>query len=176
MSPARFVTHFHKEDAYSILQDMRDNAYIAPPFRLTIYRAGDVSYMVLSIHHALYDGVSLPHILRLVADAYSNKQALETIQPLGTFLQALASPKKRDPVQFWKNYLKGVSTGLPRPLMTSRPKTISRTLDTTFSVAMRKASDSEVTLNPLLCLTFGLATIPHDEDEVVLGVSCYHRI
>jgi ferricrocin synthase len=149
---------------------MRENANIIPPFRLNAYQGGNTSYMVFSIHHALYDGVSLPVILRTVVDIYLNI-FVEKKESLSAFLHALTLSKKQNPIQFWKAYLEGVDSITPKHPATDKPINFSKKLTVSLSAAVKKAADSEVTLNALLCSLFGLSVAPEGANEVTLGVS-----
>jgi hypothetical protein len=170
-STTRFLSHFYNEEATAILQSLREDTHLTPPFRLNIYHAGRSTFMVLSIHHVLYDGVSLPIILRTVADIYLEISNEKEIQPMESFLRVLALPKGRDPVHFWKQYLDGIDTITPRPTSSTKPDSASRKLSLPLSMATKKAADSQVTLNALLSSTFGLAIAPEGASEVVLGVN-----
>jgi hypothetical protein len=177
ISMARFLHLFHQENAASILRSMRDNADLEPPFRLNVYRTGNVAYMVLSVHHALYDGTSLPIILRGVADIYEEHDEPTDAQPLKTYLHVLALPKSRNPAEFWRSYLAGASTVQPRTIIsTGKPCTITRKLELSLTSVMKKASEFHVTPNALLISIFGSIMSPEGLKEMIIGVSITYYV
>ncbi|KAF2205603.1 nonribosomal peptide synthetase-like protein 2 [Delitschia confertaspora ATCC 74209] len=79
----------------------------------------------LKIHHALYDGVSLPELMRQLQDLCNGKQLPPQPNTLRNFLAATTNEtvlaKRRE---FWTSYLKGVSqASLPQPSQISGART-----------------------------------------------------
>jgi NRPS condensation-like uncharacterized protein len=128
--------------------------------------------MVLSIHHVLYDGTSLPVILKSVADNYLNIKSEEAVQPLIAFLRILTTPDERNATQFWRQYLSDITIMTPRtPTAISKPLTAVKKLNLSLNEVKQRAANLQITLNALLCAIFGLTISPGDSDEVVFGVS-----
>jgi aryl carrier-like protein len=89
----------------------------AVPVALHACQTAEGTALILQIHHALYDGVSLPHILeRLVAHCGQN----EIAQPVPDLdlSQLVAFQHVHSPVevrrQFWQKYLGQISTAAKR--------------------------------------------------------------
>lgn len=91
-SDADFQQYFTNERAASIAQELNLGISTIPPVRLSIFTtsAESTTYAVLSIHHALYDGISLPVLLRDLEHAYSKTQQLPSA-PLRTVLEPIST-------------------------------------------------------------------------------------
>lgn len=92
-------------------------------FRVNIYSDSSTAegiYFVLSISHALYDGMAIPPLMRDVDSlfsglALSSEQGLDAINleppvPLSSVLTYLPSSNDASAREFWTNHLKDVST------------------------------------------------------------------
>ena len=72
-----FKDAFDHEDASSIASDINASLSTTPGFRLTIYTSTpNTHFFVLSIHHALFDGVSLPVLLKDVEREYLQERLI----------------------------------------------------------------------------------------------------
>jgi amino acid adenylation domain-containing protein/non-ribosomal peptide synthase protein (TIGR01720 family) len=81
------------------------------------------NYFVLTIHHALYDGWSLPLIFAAVKAAYDG-QPRPIPAPFSTFCQYLKNSGRKASEDFWKSTLDGISCpAFPQlPYTTYRPR------------------------------------------------------
>ncbi|KAI1739959.1 hypothetical protein F4680DRAFT_466122 [Xylaria scruposa] len=76
--------------------------------RFAIVSEGDASpsrCLVWTIHHALYDGWSLPRIMRLVSDVYNRRCTLSGQSMFNVFVKHLLRTKSADAETFWRSYL-----------------------------------------------------------------------
>ncbi|OIK28188.1 non-ribosomal peptide synthetase, partial [Streptomyces malaysiense] len=105
-----------REDAYDELlaQDLRTNFDPARPplLRMTLVRTADtVSHLVLTAHHTLFDGWSLPvllqDLLRLYA-GHGDATALPQVRGFRDFLVWLAAQEPAAAAQAWASELEGV--------------------------------------------------------------------
>ncbi|KAJ5777393.1 hypothetical protein N7520_000639 [Penicillium odoratum] len=83
--------------------------------RLTGYaivqpRGSSVSYFVWSVHHALYDGWSIPLIYRRFEENYKASLNKEPAASYGLFIEYLAKKDMAECDAFWKSYLSEIST------------------------------------------------------------------
>ena len=62
---------FMHTEAPKYSESINLNISSTPPLRLIHYTLGDVHYLGIAIHHAVYDAVTLPKILRDVELSYS---------------------------------------------------------------------------------------------------------
>lgn len=85
-----------------------------------VRREGARDYFVWSIHHALYDGWSLPRISRRVQDIYHNVSQpnhdhTKSRPPYASFIRYLASRDVSESEKFWADVLAGSSSVTPFP-------------------------------------------------------------
>ncbi|KAH8896009.1 acetyl-CoA synthetase-like protein [Thozetella sp. PMI_491] len=100
-------------------------AYGNPLSRYAIVKDSGKVYFVWSVHHATYDGWSLPHLLQMVQRVYHS----ETSSPMAglqfnKFVQFLKAHNDEVAAAFWKNQLKGEEpASFPRlPNTTYQPR------------------------------------------------------
>lgn len=102
----REVTHREGEQ---LEKAMSEQALKQPYAHLFIAKSSTGWYLRLKIHHALYDGVSLPLLMQQLQDFCKGvdiPQSSNTFSKLITTTCASSTLEKRK--AFWKNYLKGV--------------------------------------------------------------------
>ena len=77
----------------------------SPLMRFTIVnnRDGRDRYFVLSIHHALYDGWSMPRMLQRVEDVYFEESPVSLKAPYSHFIKYLRSIDSQTCDRFWKS-------------------------------------------------------------------------
>lgn len=74
------------------------------PFCIQVHRADDIIRLVLRMHHAMYDGISISQLLQDTELAYHGR----AIPPTGSFEQFLSAAKMQsgnDATEFWSNKL-----------------------------------------------------------------------
>jgi hypothetical protein len=98
-----------------------------PYAHLFAYRTGPTTVwsIQLKIHHALYDGVSLPLIVQQLQD---HCNAAEVVAPTQTIADVIAATSSRLAIEqrksFWTHYLKGfIQRNLPQPSTRSTLRT-----------------------------------------------------
>lgn len=99
----------------------------APPLRITIVRAPQKRYLVLSISHALYDGWSMGLMYEDVESAYFAIGSLPSRPSCRILLEAIFDMSPKDSERFWKQMLSGAPTSnfpllenVSRPTITHR--------------------------------------------------------
>jgi non-ribosomal peptide synthase protein (TIGR01720 family) len=96
-------------------RERRFNLSIAPLFRLTCIRlASNRSFLIWSHHHILFDGWSLPLVLKDVETVYRQRTSgapagLPPGPKYREFIRWLESRDTAQAEQFWRGYLHGVS-------------------------------------------------------------------
>lgn len=81
-----------------------------PLARFTLIRESDGQYLfALTIHHALYDGWSLIHILKLVEQSYVESAIFKSIPAYNQFVQKVQVKINEKSAQFWRRALSGAS-------------------------------------------------------------------
>ncbi len=87
----------------------------SPPVTLYAQRTATETHLKLHIHHALYDGVSLPGIVRRLEEHYNHSKSQGVIRPsFADFLALeLSSSADRQRKNFWSGYLAKTKAPLP---------------------------------------------------------------
>ncbi|KAI0374911.1 hypothetical protein BV20DRAFT_961134 [Pilatotrama ljubarskyi] len=167
--------YFTDEEASSIARELNLGISTVPPVRLSFVGtpASGATYMVLSIHHALYDGISLPVLLRDLERAYLKKQQLPSAS-LRAVLEPIALVDHGAAREFWTGYLKGFPwERLLKKTASSREADVtSLTFSRSLSELQAKAAAQHVTLQALLMCAYGylLGQRLYGHDDVVFGV------
>lgn len=172
-----FSRWFLSEKGPSIAKDINQNLSTVPPFRLNAYIDESITtVLVLSIHHALFDGISLPLLLEDVERLYVGSPSRATVDSVA-ILDLAASINLDEARGFWLNYFNGFYwPERPFRLKSDEEETRHTAVRFKTSLTSLKASVArkQATLQALLTCTFAhlLATRMYSSNEVVFGVSC----
>lgn len=94
-----------------LVQDREKSMQLGEPLaRFAIVsdeKSGKV-HMVLSIHHALYDGWSMPLVIERVNQAYRGL-TIDKRTPFKSFIQYLSATSRSDSEEYWRQQLEGAS-------------------------------------------------------------------
>lgn len=170
-----FANHFFDEEATRVSVEINTLITSVPPVRLRLYHQSYGTYIVLSIHHALFDAISLPRILKYVEDAYLDKP-LQNITPPNQILEHTTFRDLTPAREYWTSTLRDFNWSY-RNLMdvtqSASPKRISITLDTPLSYFQQMLAHCQVTLQAALTCTFAsiLANRLCLSDDLIFGVS-----
>lgn len=95
-----------------------DGAFENPPIYFR-HLACDVDYLVVVVHHSLYDGVSLPLLFQLVRELYFDRTKQSKLPQFWTISRKMAATET-NATQYWATRLKTVKPCLyPRQNATS---------------------------------------------------------
>ncbi|KAJ5387232.1 hypothetical protein N7509_009773 [Penicillium cosmopolitanum] len=110
------------------------------PYSLTVYvnLADNTAHLLLSIHHALYDGEGIAQLLHELQTSLAGQELLETT-PFHKFIDYMVSTNTEISDQYWDRYLSGIS-----PSLLSTPATAPADEKTPDQSASRQI---QVTLN-----------------------------
>ena len=129
--------------------------------------------MVLSLHHALYDGISLPVLIDDLERAYSRQPQLPSA-PLRNVLEQITTIDQDAAHSFWTSHLKDYPWNklLRKTASSSSADIESLTFKQPLSVLQAKAAGQHVTLQALLMCAYGslLAQHIYGHDDIVFGV------
>lgn len=146
----------------------------SPMFRLNLYHSTDSTYLAISIHHSLYDGIAFPLLMREVDAVYSNED-LSTPISLYVVVQQLNSCQRPErSKEFWVSQFEDanlVSRGLHRP--SGKTTRSTKTLDISLQDLRARCGTMHTTLEALFASTFahkGQALFGWSRDAV-FGVS-----
>lgn len=168
-----FSNYFFAEEATKVAVDINSLITSVPPVRLRLYRQSYGTYIVLSIHHALFDAISLSRILKYVEDAYLDKP-LQNLAPPDQILEYVTFRELTPAQDHWTSTLRNFNWSY-RDLMdvsqSASPKRISITLDTPFSYFQQMLAHCQVTLQAALTCTFASVLANHlcQSDDLIFG-------
>ncbi|RPD66154.1 peptide synthetase [Lentinus tigrinus ALCF2SS1-7] len=172
---AGFQRYFTEQEAASISRELNVGVSKVPPVRLSVFHTRDSAntYIALSIHHALYDGISLPVLLQDLERLYEQRPQLPSA-PLRSILDHLGTVDSRSAEAFWSSYLKDYPWQrlLNRTASSRTAEVTSRTFSMTLSELQAKAAGRHVTVQALLMCAYAslLAKDLYGNDDVVFGV------
>ncbi|KAI6036271.1 hypothetical protein BKA83DRAFT_4160555 [Pisolithus microcarpus] len=98
-----FCTSFLADEASSLAEDINRLSEVSPLFRLTAYLQQDHRRLVLSIHHSLFDGISLPVVLKVVEDELFHRPSklVCNLKNLDELLENVHYSETSSPRDFW---------------------------------------------------------------------------
>ncbi len=179
-----FSTRFYDDQSRSTESDINTNISTKPPFRLLLIKDATTTYLVLSIHHSIFDARSLDLLFEDVERVYQD-EAMEDTASLSDSLRCIYDTDVRKAEQFWKS----VFQGFKWPRMTSvvsttseRLATLDLTLNTGYEELMTRATKARVTLSTLCSVAFAVCLARHvyADSDIVFGVwvllQHFHRL
>lgn len=172
-----FCTFFYAKVAPSLAEQINGTTSIIPPFRLVVFSAPEDNqgrWLTLSIHHALFDGVSLPLILKFVEDELLARPHLVTCSS-ESILEYMHDATIEAAHQFWAEMFSNfvwpghrlTSVGLSSQI---RRKAVS--LTTSLTDLGKLLAPHQVTIHSVLTCTFALSLARHiyQTDDVAFVV------
>ncbi|OJJ32580.1 hypothetical protein ASPWEDRAFT_44725 [Aspergillus wentii DTO 134E9] len=139
-----------------------------PLLRLALVRQANLPLsFVLTIHHALYDGCSLPLILQQVQESYMG-HALE-LHPFSPFVAYLSQVDKSTERDFWVSRFANLRAPT-FPALPSATYTPGARMSFTHSITLPPKPSRDFTLPTLIRLAWAIVIAHHtDSDDVVFG-------
>ncbi|KAJ3856653.1 hypothetical protein EV368DRAFT_78489 [Lentinula lateritia] len=135
--------------------------FTTPMFAIGIYRNSSDKevYMVISINHALYDGFSMPLLVREFRQCYLGEELPEPV-PLVQMLHPILCQNKEDMRAFWISQFEDVdlqARAIRHPSSISPPTFLSHALDVPLSDIQAKSRSLHITLQALFCVVFAIS-------------------
>ena len=173
LEDSSFGHFFLQEEGSNITKEINQNLSSVPPYRLSAYTSPTQNFLVLSIHHALFDGISLPLMLRKVEQEYFGQDCGSPSSQLN-ILSHISSIDRNDAQNFWMGYFSGFSWTQPA-LVPTLPCTTQRQMvhfKSSLSLLKKLAASQQVTLQALLTSSFALLLARHvyKSRDVTFGV------
>ncbi|KAH7889359.1 hypothetical protein F5I97DRAFT_1801464 [Phlebopus sp. FC_14] len=169
-----FSEFFFAHEASSLSTEINHAVSTVPSFRLNIYPGMQSRWLVLSIHHALFDGISLPLILKYVEDEILGNSHAPTpsAEQLLEYIHSADSTAARD---FWISNMNGFDWSTLRPMDVaplSRPQRKTVPITVPLTSLTQLVAPCQVTLQAALTCTFAtlLAQYMYRSDDVIFGV------
>ncbi|KAG2158199.1 uncharacterized protein EDB93DRAFT_1077366 [Suillus bovinus] len=169
-----FSNYFFDEEAARVTVEINALITSVPPVRLRLYRQSCDTYVVLSIHHALFDAISLPRILKYVEDAYLDKP-LQNLIPPDQILEHVTFRDLTPAREYWTSTLHNFNWSYRNMMdvpQSASPRRISIILDTPFSYFQQMLAHCQVTLQAALTCTFASVLANHlcQSDDLIFGI------
>ena len=157
---------------------------IIGPARLMAARNGDDVFLKLRIHHALYDGISLPTMMRLFQDM-CNRPSLRPALPadFSSYLAFLRAETVEDQKRsFWTSYLsrtEGQQRFEARPPMTPRTEIFRPRIISDLHKIYQTARGNDFSIQALFIAAYALAharsILPSPITELIAGIYLANR-
>ncbi|EXL68095.1 hypothetical protein FOPG_15830 [Fusarium oxysporum f. sp. conglutinans race 2 54008] len=157
--------------AQAVMQLVRldtQSAFSTPPIQPVIVSEGEESLLVIIMHHALYDGASLPFIFNDLASAYQ-VISLPMRPPFATAVRSL-SQDQTEACQFWTSTFEGYEA---KPLPSSSHQQLCSEMfyseakvELDMTEILERCKEMEVTVQSVTILAYAkvLATLTEKRD------------
>jgi len=145
----------------------KDMGFGAPLTRFALVRdtKSSKTYFVLTIHHALYDGWSMPLLLDRVYQIYFSTGPTQARPSFNTFIQNIKSIKLSDTTEYWKSQFQDAEfTHFPPPSMPNKKS--GKQVNLESSMSLPKSRHSGILTSTILraAWAFLLSTYTRNQD------------
>lgn len=131
-------------------------------------------YFVWSIHHALYDGFSLPIVLEQITRAYEGAEPLQ-LYPFNRYIEFISGFSAASSEEFWRAQL-GSAAAPKFPLLPSPSHKIHSDRHLVHRIKLSRKQGSNITSPILLRAAWALLVSKYtDNDDVVFGTTLTGR-
>ncbi|KAI6045753.1 hypothetical protein EDC04DRAFT_3104410 [Pisolithus marmoratus] len=168
-----FCTSFLADEASSLAVDINQSSEVLPLFRLTAYLQQDDRRLVLSIHHSLFDGVSLPVVLKFVEDELFRRSS-ELVCSMDGLLENIYQVETSAARDFWTSLFSSFDwstyqlKGIPP---SAQPQQKLVPITKSLSTIQGLVASHNVTLQAVLMYAFAVLLSQHIQcrDDIVFG-------
>ncbi|RDB21442.1 Nonribosomal peptide synthetase 2 [Hypsizygus marmoreus] len=171
--PHTFVSWFLTQRAADTAREINENISGISPFRLCAYLSPGPMFFVLSIHHALYDGISLPILMQDVEREYCGHPPRSAAN-LSNILDQMAATDLAKAQCFWVDHFRGFAWPSTPLHLTDNAPTQRKIIQLASRLTSLKelAASQQVTLQALFTCTFAkiVATRVYHTSDVSFGV------
>ncbi|KAF7133605.1 hypothetical protein CNMCM5793_004734 [Aspergillus hiratsukae] len=141
--------------------------------RFALVRHATCTHLLLTMHHALYDGRSTPLLLQQVKDAYYGQQLVT--RPFAPFVQYLQSTNGDEARQFWMSEFNGLDAAI-YPSLQAGILTPSPDSQVKHEITVSVQTGAGGTLSNLIRLAWAILLAQYtDNRDVVYGVTVSGR-
>lgn len=136
--------------------------------------AGSSLYFVWSIHHALYDGFSLPMVIEQMTRAYEGSELLQ-LGPFNKYIKFISESSPESSNEFWRGQLDSAA-GPHFPQLPSPSHKIHSDSRIVHRIKLPRKAGSNITSSILLRAAWALLLSRYtDSDDVVFGATLTGR-
>ncbi|KAG6917971.1 NRPS [Tephrocybe rancida] len=168
-----FVKWFLVTHAPLVAQDINATLSNSPAFRLTSFKTQKQPFLVLSIHHALYDGISLRLLFQDVEGEYHGSTP-QTVARASDILDHIAWTDLPKAQEFWLDHFEGFVWPQDLPAKAASSPTIHYTSEfqSTLSYLKELSAFQNVTLQTVLTSAFAVlaATRIYLANDISFGI------
>ena len=121
----KFTFNDGSGDTSHVIENKKSSAAgrkFEPPYKFDLIHATGSTKLLISMHHALYDGIAVSVLYDEVEKLYRG-QALPPLISFAPFLQHMLSMKSEESGQFWETILKDCVPTRIKPISTQPPET-----------------------------------------------------
>ncbi|KAF8341217.1 uncharacterized protein EI90DRAFT_1704265 [Cantharellus anzutake] len=174
MTVDEFIEWFRVNAAQKIAEDITDDVTV-PLFRVNLYTSEEAKYMVLSINHVAYDGISIPVMLRNLACHYEGLQVEHPSPTLQSVLEELPFLDSDGARRFWTSQLDSIKAHYhARHLSPPKPPMREHLLsDLSYSNITQRCRSLGISFQALCTAAYGIVhrnTFHLGEDQSLFGV------
>ncbi|CZR55361.1 related to non-ribosomal peptide synthetase [Phialocephala subalpina] len=131
-------------------------SFSTPPVKVTILGSGPTTVMVLSLHHSLYDGWSLPFIFERLSTAYTKDEILPKTQ--FSTAAKLITERQQGSVDFWLERLENyIPSNLPASGLRAATTFSKITIGLSTTDVLERCKAMNVNLQSVALLAYGKA-------------------
>lgn len=133
-----------------------ESSFQSPPLRVFVVNHTNEKYLVIVMHHALYDGVSLPFVFEDLATVYEG--LMPTSRPQFTEVVNHLLKGKGEASRFWVQNLRGYEVAelpqLPEAEYSEKMFVAEHRIDLDISTIIESCKDMEVTVQTVSLLAY----------------------
>lgn len=169
-----FCASFLADEALSLAEDINRSSEASPLFRLTAYLQQDDRRLVLSIHHSLFDGISLPVVMKVVEDELFHRSS-KLVCNLDELLEYVHYPETSGAREFWFSQFSNFDWStyqLKDTPPSAQPQRKEVPVTKSLSAIQGLVASENVTLQAALTYAFAILLSQHVQcrDDIVFGV------
>lgn len=159
-----------------LAQDKSISMELAKPLtRYALIKEGEKRLFVWTMHHALYDGWSLPLVLNAVKSVYDGA-ALERQPGFRNFIRYLTQMEKEAADMYWQSALSSCEATLFPPLPSTIAQPVADASIEHQCPPLPATVDSDITTSTLIRAAWAIVTSRHtSSDDVVFGTTVTGR-
>ena len=168
--PSAFFQHA-VDKLFSQLKPADESAFSYPPMHLRVVHTDTAGlYLVLFVHHALYDGLSIPSLLSHVEHIYKDHETTPPAQ-FFDFIPRILSQQEHA-TAYWAQRLRNYhpATPLRNTSLTSKATFMSRLVSVPHESLMQLVHDNAITLQCVAQAAWAkYLALLHSLNDVVFG-------
>ncbi|KAJ5602410.1 hypothetical protein N7537_005366 [Penicillium hordei] len=146
-----------------------------PLARFALVEEPGMSYFVLTFHHALYDGWSIPLLMRQVESAYHGRSV--RVEPFTGFIRYCLSLEAEATQKFWTSEFSNLkAVPFPDPRNATTSSKIEERMTVNRTITIPRIAHANITLVNIIKLAWSVVVSAYtDSEDVVFGLTTSGR-